>query len=133
MISIDDMMVFVTVVRYQSFTKAADELNLGKARVSQIVSRLEDSLGSRLLNRTTRSLSLTDFGARYYDKCLTIQDLANEANSDALNASTDISGVIRVSTSIGSEAHINLLGSFFTAVPGNSARSNRERQLQQSD
>lgn len=67
MISLDDMMVFAKVAEKQSFTQAADDLDIGKARVSQIVSKLEQALNTRLLHRTTRSLSLTDAGLRYYE------------------------------------------------------------------
>ena len=63
------MTTFVKVVDAGSFTRAADALNLPKARVSQRISDLEKHLGVRLLNRTTRALSLTDDGAAYFDKC----------------------------------------------------------------
>ncbi|MDN3685096.1 LysR family transcriptional regulator [Vibrio sinaloensis] len=66
----------------RSFTLAADDLNIGKARVSQIVTRLELELNTRLLHRTTRSLSLTDSGVAYYQKCLAISELAHEANTE---------------------------------------------------
>ncbi|MGF1759113.1 LysR family transcriptional regulator [Photobacterium sagamiensis] len=81
MISIDDMMVFTKVVETQSFTKAAEQLGIGKARVSQIVTKLEQGLNTRLLHRATRSLSLTDTGVRYCKKCQMIHDLAIQANT----------------------------------------------------
>lgn len=74
MISIDDMMIFAQVVENQSFTQAAETLNLGKSRVSQIITKLETELDTRLLNRTIRSLSLTDAGEIYYKKCRLIRD-----------------------------------------------------------
>lgn len=63
------MATFVKVVDAGSFTRAADALGLPKARVSQRVSDLEKHLGVRLLNRTTRALSLTHDGSAYFDKC----------------------------------------------------------------
>ncbi|GAL33975.1 transcriptional regulator LysR family [Vibrio maritimus] len=62
-VSLDDMMVFCRVAENGSFTKAGNELGISKARVSQVISQLESAVGSRLLHRTTRSLSLTDVAA----------------------------------------------------------------------
>jgi DNA-binding transcriptional LysR family regulator len=64
---LDDRQVFVTVVRHGSFTHAARELELTTAAVSRRVKALEQRLGVRLLNRTTRRLSLTDAGQQYYE------------------------------------------------------------------
>ncbi len=117
MISIDDMMVFTKVVEAQSFTRAAQELGLGKARVSQIISQLEQKLQTRLLNRTTRSLSLTDSGGHYYEKCCMIQDLANQANTQAKNISHEPSGPMRISMPCGNTALIGLLSEFIGLYP----------------
>lgn len=66
------MTTFAKVVETGSFTRAADVLALPKARVSQRVSDLERHLGVRLLNRTTRSLNLTEDGQAYFAKCQVI-------------------------------------------------------------
>lgn len=66
-ILLDDRQVFVAVVRHGSFTAAARELELTTAAVSRRVKALEARLGVRLLNRTTRRLSLTDAGQQYYE------------------------------------------------------------------
>jgi DNA-binding transcriptional LysR family regulator len=66
--ALSDMSVFVEVVDRQSFTAAADALGLSKAAVSRYVSRLERDLGVRLLNRTTRRLTLTEAGSALYDR-----------------------------------------------------------------
>ncbi|QIA65511.1 LysR family transcriptional regulator [Vibrio astriarenae] len=115
MISLDDMMVFVKVVEKQSFTQAAESLGLGKARVSQIVTKLESNLGTRLLHRTTRSISLTDAGARYYEKCLLVKDIAHEANEEVQNSEQLPSGTLRISTP--STALINLMSEFVAMHP----------------
>jgi len=60
---------FVRVVRAKSFSTAARELGLSRALVTKHVQALEEHLGARLLNRTTRSLNLTEIGAEYYDFC----------------------------------------------------------------
>jgi LysR family transcriptional regulator, regulator for bpeEF and oprC len=72
------MATFVKVIETGSFTKAADVLDLPKARVSQRVVDLERDLGVRLLNRTTRSLKLTEDGAAYFEKCLLLLQLLEE-------------------------------------------------------
>lgn len=61
--------VFTRVVEAESFSGAAKQLGLSKSAVSKQVRRLEDRLGARLLNRTTRSLGLTAMGAAYYERC----------------------------------------------------------------
>lgn len=65
---LSDIAVFTAVVDQGSFTAAADTLQISKAAVSKYVSRLEDRLGARLLNRTTRRLTLTEAGAVLYDQ-----------------------------------------------------------------
>ncbi|MGF1735889.1 LysR family transcriptional regulator [Photobacterium satsumensis] len=116
-ISLDDMMVFAVVVEQQSFTKAADILGLGKARVSQVVSRLELDLDTRLLNRTTRSLSLTEAGTLYYQKCKEIQDIAQMANTEVQLDTDEPSGLIRISTPLGSRELVKQLSHFLTLYP----------------
>ncbi|MCG9731034.1 LysR family transcriptional regulator [Shewanella sp. Isolate13] len=115
MISLDDMMVFAKVAERQSFTQAADDLSIGKARVSQIVSKLEHSLNTRLLHRTTRSLSLTDAGLRYYEKCKLIGDIASEANAETQDANQIPSGTIRLSTP--TSALVDTLSEFLHLYP----------------
>jgi DNA-binding transcriptional LysR family regulator len=66
------MRVFATVVETASFTRAGERLDMSKAMVSKYVAVLEDHLGTRLLNRTTRRLSLTESGQVYYERCLQI-------------------------------------------------------------
>jgi len=73
------MMVFAQVVQSSSFSKAADVLGMSKSSVSKKVSFLEDRLGVRLLNRTTRKLSLTEVGQVFYERCERIMSEAEEA------------------------------------------------------
>jgi len=76
------MRTFAHVVTSGSFTAAAERLGMSTALVSKYVSRLEDRLGVRLLNRTTRSLTLTEMGRVYLDQCQRVLD-----DFDALEAS----------------------------------------------
>ena len=62
------MRVYAKVVDEGSFTKAADKLDLAPAVVTRLVAELEEHLGVRLLNRTTRSLALTQAGERYLER-----------------------------------------------------------------
>lgn len=87
---------FVRVVRAGSFTVAASQLGLSRALVSRHVGDLETRLGARLLNRSTRSLSLTDEGATYLEFCERVfRDI--EANERAiLRTRTEPAGTLKV-------------------------------------
>jgi len=69
---LNSMNSFVEVVTTGSFTSAAASLGLSRAQVSKSVMQLESHLGARLLNRTTRRISLTEIGRIYYERCKTI-------------------------------------------------------------
>ncbi|MBW3567411.1 MAG: LysR family transcriptional regulator [Proteobacteria bacterium] len=81
---ISDLAVFVAVIEQGSFTAAAEHLALSKAAVSKYVSRLEKRLGARLMNRTTRRLTLTEAGQALFDRAsVAIADL-EAAESDVV-------------------------------------------------
>lgn len=67
--SLDVMAIFARVVEAEGFSAAARELGLSKSAVSKQIARLEDRMGVRLLNRTTRRLSLTEAGETFYQGC----------------------------------------------------------------
>ena len=73
------MAIFASVVEKGSFTRAADALGLTKSTVSQQLTRLEDELDVQLLNRSTRSLHLTDEGTNLYRAARSMLDTANQA------------------------------------------------------
>jgi DNA-binding transcriptional LysR family regulator len=74
---LNDIVVFTKVVETHSFTGAAELLGLPKSTVSRKLAQLEERLGVRLVQRTTRKLALTDIGQAYYDRCARIvADLA---------------------------------------------------------
>jgi DNA-binding transcriptional LysR family regulator len=77
------MKAFAAVVEAASFTRAGERLDMSKAMVSKYVGVLEDHLGTRLLNRTTRRLSLTESGQVYYERCLQIVADVAEAEQAA--------------------------------------------------
>ena len=69
---LNSMAIFVEVVNGESFTAAAEKTGLSRAQVSKSVNQLEAYLGARLLNRTTRRISLTETGRIYYERCIAI-------------------------------------------------------------
>jgi len=69
MLDLNQLAVFIRVVDEGSFTAAGKALNMPKSRVSRMVADLESQLGVRLLQRSTRQISLTQVGADYYDNC----------------------------------------------------------------
>jgi DNA-binding transcriptional LysR family regulator len=74
------VLAFVRVVESQGFTAAARRMNLSTTTVSGQVQALEDSLGVRLLNRTTRRVNVTDIGREYYERCSRIVHELDEAD-----------------------------------------------------
>ncbi|NET33193.1 MAG: LysR family transcriptional regulator [Cyanothece sp. SIO1E1] len=87
---------FVQVVRAGGFRRAATELGMSAASVSEAVRRLEDRIGVRLLERTTRSISLTDAGRDFYDRCGSAVDSIAEAIDDIRNAQIGVAGTLRL-------------------------------------
>jgi DNA-binding transcriptional LysR family regulator len=74
---LNDIVVFTKVVETRSFTGAAEQLGLPKSTVSRKLAQLEERLGVRLVQRTTRKLALTDIGQAYYSRCArVVADLA---------------------------------------------------------
>ena len=78
---LNDTLIFVKVVEHGSFTAAARSLGLPKTTVSRKLRDLENRLGARLLNRTTRRLALTEAGTVYYDHSKRIAGQLDEAES----------------------------------------------------
>jgi DNA-binding transcriptional LysR family regulator len=93
----EDMLLFARVVSEGSFTKAALSLGIAKQSVSHRISKLEEALGVRLLERTTRSLRTTNTGAAYYERCLSISTQVEEANREARDRQAEPHGTLRVS------------------------------------
>lgn len=93
---LDDMKVFATVVDSGGFTAAGKALGLPKSSISRRIQGLEESLGVRLLQRTTRKLRLTDAGERYYADCSRIVLAAEQANRNASENQAEPRGVLRV-------------------------------------
>jgi DNA-binding transcriptional LysR family regulator len=91
-----DIQAFLKVVETGSFTRAAEQLNASTAAVSRRVSALETALGVRLLNRTTRQLSLTDAGQQYSGDMQDVLTALEEAEQKVQRGKQDIKGNLRV-------------------------------------
>jgi LysR family transcriptional regulator for bpeEF and oprC len=113
------MEVFVQVVDTGSFTRAAEALQLPKATVSTLVQSLEQALQARLLNRTTRHVSVTADGAAYYERCLRILNDVRDAEESLSRHRVSPSGRLRVdvSTGMANGLLIPALPSFFERYP----------------
>ena len=96
--SLSDIAVFVHVVRSGSFTAAAEKLDLSKSVVSKYVTRLEDRLGARLLNRTTRRLSLTEVGQAFFERSQRALCEIEEAEAEVSRLQSEPRGELRLSS-----------------------------------
>jgi DNA-binding transcriptional LysR family regulator len=98
--SLDDMMVFRLVVDSGSFTGAALAMDLPKSNISRKISRLEKQLGVRLLERSTRSLRLTEVGQIYFQHCSRIFEEMQSANQCIEVLSSTPSGKLKICASV---------------------------------
>lgn len=105
MASLDAMAVFAAVVEQTGFAAAAQHLGISTPVVSKRVSALEDALGARLLNRTTRRLSLTEAGAIFYQHCARVVAEAREAEAAVIDLNTAPRGLLRVTAPVTFGAH----------------------------
>ncbi|NYE61742.1 DNA-binding transcriptional LysR family regulator [Duganella sp. 1224] len=112
--------LFIGVVRAKSFSQAAVDAGLTPQAVSKAVRQLEDHLGVRLFHRTTRSLSLTDDGARLFELANPGLRLLDEALEQIRNSRLEVDGLIRLAapTSIGNAIIVPLLQEFQQRYPG---------------
>ena len=94
------MAVFAAVVEGNSFSEAARRLGLSKSVVSKAVSELERSLGARLLNRTTRAMSLTDAGSVFYTHCVRVVEEVQQARLAVGQFNAAPRGLLRVSAPV---------------------------------
>lgn len=90
------LMVFSMVARKGSFTQAAAELGITKSAVSQQIKLLESELGVRLLNRTTRGVSITGLGEKMLLRCQLLQDQVNLLFADIVDAGANPKGRFRI-------------------------------------
>src|SRR3979409_2413574 len=95
------MQAFVAVADLQGFAPAARKLGLSPSAVTRLIAALEDRLGARLLQRTTRSVALTDAGSRYLERARRILADVEEAENAAEGERTRPGGRLVVSAPLG--------------------------------
>ncbi|UWQ90786.1 LysR family transcriptional regulator [Rhodobacteraceae bacterium M382] len=113
------MHAFRRIVERGSFARAAEDLNVSPALLSREVKLLEESLGSVLLTRTTRSMSLTDAGRLYYEETLSILDAVTDVENRIRDGAGAVRGHLRVnaSSSFGQAVISPVLPDFLAAYP----------------
>ena len=116
---LDDALIFTRVVECHSFTQAALGLGMQKSTVSRRIALLEERLGVRLLNRTTRKLRLTEVGLAYYERCRQIMLDFAEAEQAVMQLQLRPSGLLRITAPIefGQLFLGRVLGAFMREYP----------------
>jgi DNA-binding transcriptional LysR family regulator len=96
----NDMLTFARVVDAGGFSEASRRMGTSKSSVSKAIARLEASLGARLLNRSTRKLSVTEIGAAFYEHCAVIAEEVAQAAEIASQLQSEPSGVLRITAPV---------------------------------
>jgi len=115
----DRIEAFVDVVRLGSFSAAARHLQVSASHISRLISQLEQQLGSQLLYRTTRQISLTDAGTVYYERCRQLFEGFREAEQALDHQQTSPTGLLRITaaTTFGERYIAPLVNEFHTRYP----------------
>jgi DNA-binding transcriptional LysR family regulator len=116
-VDLNEMLVFARVAQAGSFTTAAAALGMPKSTVSRKVSELEARLEARLLNRTTRKLSLTDVGRTYYDHCARIAGEIEDAERAVSRLQEVPRGLLRVTTGVNPGYLTSILSDYMRRYP----------------
>ena len=113
------MAVFRRVVEAKNFSAVARETNMSQSTVSKHIAALEERLGTKLLNRSTRSLKLTEAGKEYYHHCIRILNDFQEAEASVGKGKINPTGILRMSTSatFGRTYLLPHLKQFFESYP----------------
>ena len=119
MTDLNSLMIFAKVVEAKSFSEAARRLKMPTSTVSRRVADLEDQLGVRLLERSTRSLRLTDVGSEVFEHAQHSAELSEAVDNIASNHLSNVSGVLRLSAppSISDSLLAPLVGAFQASYP----------------
>ncbi|WP_298940410.1 LysR family transcriptional regulator [uncultured Psychromonas sp.] len=113
------MVVFAQVIEQGNLSAAAKHVGLSRAVVSYHIKKLETQLGIKLLNRSTRSIALTEAGSQYYERCRVIVEQALAANQQIENLKNNPTGLIKIAcpVSVGLHTIVPALNSFRQLYP----------------
>lgn len=113
------MVVFAQVVEQGNLTAAAKHIGLSRAVVSYHIKKLESQLGVKLLNRSTRSIALTEAGSEYYQSCRIIADQATMANQQIENLKNEPEGLLKITcpVNVGLQMVVPALNEFRRLYP----------------
>lgn len=113
------MRVLVRIADSGSFAESARQMNMSPPAVSRAVAALEDAVGARLLTRTTRSVKLTDIGARYVEDCKQILAAIEEAEAAASGSFAKPTGSLTITASVmfGQNYILPIMGEFLDTYP----------------
>ncbi|MDR3738296.1 MAG: LysR family transcriptional regulator, partial [Terracidiphilus sp.] len=113
------MRTFIRIVDTNSFTRAAESLDIPRATATTIVQNLEALLGTALLTRTTRRLSITPEGAAYYERCAQILADIDEMEASLRHATDNLTGRLRIEMpgAVASAIVLPALDDFHTRYP----------------
>ncbi len=119
MTDLNSLMIFAKVVEANSFSEAARRLKMPTSTVSRRVAELEDQLGVRLIERSTRSLRLTDVGSEVLEHAQRTAELSEAVGNIVSNVVSNVSGVLRLSAppSISDSLVVPLVGAFQATHP----------------
>src|SRR5210317_1304363 len=93
---LEDMRIFVRIVEAGGIGKAADQLGMAKSGISRRLAALENRLGAPLINRTTRSSSLTTIGREYYERAVKLIGDVSELDTLAKDEGASLEGQLRL-------------------------------------
>ena len=118
--NLNDLSLFIRVVETGSFTSAADTLNVQKSTISRRIAQLEDSLGVRLIQRTTRKLRLTPEGRELFDRSRDLIDQLEVIRDEVSADSHDLRGRLRMTmpTELGVLMMNEVIAGFIALHPG---------------
>src|ERR1700691_1776293 len=120
---LNDLRLFAEVVEHGSYTAAARSLGLQTSKLSRRIRALEEELGVRLLNRTSRSLSLTETGRQFHQHCLALVAESKAAKDIIDQTRSKPQGTVRISCPVG------LLSSGLSAIIAKYVQDNPEVQV----
>ncbi|HWE72746.1 MAG TPA: LysR family transcriptional regulator [Stellaceae bacterium] len=101
MVNLDDVSVFIAVVEAQNFSAAARELKISPSAVSKRINRLEHQLRAKLINRSSRRISLSAAGSAFFEKCAGIRPIVDQATRAVQSLQSVPGGKLRVHASTG--------------------------------